>query len=358
MISTSGSDFYTALCAGKRITWLAAACIAATLVCIDVRPEKSSNEYNLLPVRRLILLFAVKGPLLQRASSTQSSIIHQPVNLFASVVPEIPAYFTGYYKFVEGWDQAEFSEDILSVLKEFSSNVPMTDIVRGCQGICTATIRAPALIATHCTSNTTHKNYTTPYTRMEMKSWENGIVPPSRVLFGSALNSAKGTVETLDFHIDRSGDEVASTCAGPFHSTHCYLRSAIADYKVLVTNNTVALQDAANPSLVSWANNTELTESTISRYNLRKTPNSNWIKTTLGGVVNAFNYEYQFSVGANPPKASERLHITTYSSTSWFLLQQTKNYEQYSDGSACSYAWKEPRLATMVSLIVQRVNRL
>lgn len=270
------------------------------------------------------------------------------------MVPEIPAYWTGSYRFGAVWPKAEFSGEILPVVMDFAANKSIVGAVRGCNGRCTATIRAPALIATHCNSTIVQKNYSAPYTAEEMRTLQDGNIPATRVLFDSVLTIIKGDVETLELRTYQSGDEVAETCAGPVKSTHCYLRSAIADYKVVVTNDSVALQDPGNPEWVAWANNTALTEERISKHQLRESEDSSWVKTTLSGVVGAFIAQYELAEGTKPPDAPGaapgHLRITGRQSSSWFLLQHITNYEKYNNGSACSYAWKDPRPAAMVSV--------
>jgi hypothetical protein len=236
-------------------------------------------------------------------------------------------------------------------MKEYSTQTPITSGIEGCSGRCVATVRAPALIPYHCVSNVTWKNFSAPYTQSEEAVFRKGSVPTTRKMFESSLTSKEGEMETLDFHTIFTGDEVAKTCAGRVNSTHCYLRSAIADYKVIVTDGTITLNDPANPTFISWANNTAITKETINQFSLREQNASAWIKTTLSGVVAAFSFEFAFSGFAYPPKPSRPGSLDLMvPSTTWFMYQETTNFEQYNNNKACAFAWKDPRRATMAGL--------
>jgi hypothetical protein len=265
------------------------------------------------------------------------------------MVPELLSYFSGPYD--APTNTADFSSDMHSVLNAYSSRKPITDAIQGCTGTCIATIRAPALIADHCTTNITWQNFSLPYSHEEMAVWRKDSAPNSRRLYETSLTSKYGEKETLDFHTVFNGDKVARTCAGPVTSTHCYLRSAIAEYGVVITNETVTLKDPANPAFVSWANNTAITKETIDKFGLRQRNGSSYISTTLGGLVSAFQYEYPFGGYAAPPKHPGVLDIIMDNNgASWFMLQQITNYDRYNNGTDCVLAWDDPRPAVMTGL--------
>ena len=263
-------------------------------------------------------------------------------------MPEIPSYFTGSYD--AGGSQAKFSNAMLSVMNEFSSGTPITSAIQGCVDNCIATIRAPALVSHNCNWNVTWKNFSAPYTKAENKVYySTGGFPTSRELFETKLTPIYGATETLDLHVLLTGDQVAKTCAGPVNSTHCYLRSAIAEYEVRVTNGAVTLIDPANPTFIAWANNTAITNATIDRYHLRENNGSAWINTTLSGIVNAFSFAFEFYGYADQPKAKSGT-FNIYNSETWFEYQHTTNYQQYNNHKACTYTWRDPRPAVMAGL--------
>jgi hypothetical protein len=290
---------------------------------------------------------------LQRAASTQTVLNNKQTSLNVSVVPEIPSYFSGTYNANELGSQ--FSNNILPVINDYSSHQPISGGIRGCNGSCTATIRAPALAVDYCESNTTWQNFSIPYTKAEMEVYNRGEFPTQRWLFATYLSSSYGTSETLDFQTYLTGNQVADTCAGTINSTHCYLRSAVAEYDVTVTNKTITLQNAAEPRFVAWANNTAITNETISKFDLQVPQSPGWIKTTLGAIVNAFFFEYSFTGFAYPPGHSRPgvLDISLQSQ-SLFMYQLITNYAQYNNQTACTYTWNDPRPATMVRLLTGR----
>jgi hypothetical protein len=118
-----------------------------------------------------------------------------------------------------------------------------------------------------------------------------------------------------------------------------------------VTNGTITLNDPANPRFISWANNTAITPETIDTFNLQLSGWPRWIKTTLAGIVHAFYYEFKLYGQASPPgsKHPDVLPINLRID-SLFRYQQVTNYEQYLNGTACSFAWKDVRPAAMAGL--------
>lgn len=255
--------------------------------------------------------------------------------MVVSIAPELPSYYSGVYN--AAIDLSDFSPDILTVLDEYSSKSPITSGITGCTDYCTARVRAPALLAQRCEGKITHHNFSDPDA-------------PDVYMFGTSLTSSYGTTETLDFMTTVAGDEVAETCAGLINTTHCYLQSAIAEYEVVISNGTITLVDPANPTWVAWANNTAITNKTIDAFNLREPPGSNWIRTTLGGIVNAFYFELAILVQVYPPSPATQWPLSIAMSDTWFVYSHIKNYAQYYNNEACLYAWKDPRTSVMARL--------
>ena len=159
---------------------------------------------------------------------------------------------------------------MLPVISSYSLHEPMTGGVLGCDGTCAAVIRAPALLPTHCDSSITWQNFSAPWSPEDLKEYDKcSTVSYDRSIFGTYLTSMKGSQETLNFLTRLTGDDVANTCAGHINTTQCYLRSAVADYDVTITNNVLTLDDPGNPRLVHWANNTAITNETIAQFGLR-----------------------------------------------------------------------------------------
>ncbi len=212
------------------------------------------------------------------------------------------------------------------------------------------TVRAPALIADHCESEVTQHNFSTPYSPSEMKIYREGSNANSRTMFEISLKSDIGATETLDFYTYVSGDDVAKTCAGPINASHCYLRSAIAEYEVVVKNGAITLVDPANPTFISWANNTAINNATINKFGLQGSSGSPWISTTLSGLVGAFTYIYEFTVYGDPPQPNQPSLELNVPNPPLFLYQLATNYEQFHNNEACALNWKDPRPLVMAGL--------
>ena len=268
---------------------------------------------------------------MQRASFTTLAKTNHPVNLSVSVVPEIPSYFTGTYD--AAYSQGDFSEPMLSVMNEYSTQTPITSGIQRCVASCTTKIRAPALV---------------PYRSAWDTKWHNFSASTLPPMFQTYLSSRFGETETLDLLVSLTGTEVAATCAGPINTTHYYLRSAIAEYDVLITNGTLTLTDPANPRFISWANNTAITNATIKQFELREHASSPWIKTTLGGIVSAFAYQFQVT-GWGVLTKSGIMNVKT-DTQSWFIYQHATNYEEFEKNKACALVFRDPRPGIMAGL--------
>jgi hypothetical protein len=256
--------------------------------------------------------------------------------LNVSIVPEIPSYFTGFY--TAAGTSGDFSPAMLPIAGDYVSNKPITSGVQGCEGSCTVRVRAPALLPRSCVSTVSQYNLSAP------------DAPGNLIVFDSSLTPIYGTTEMLDFKTELTGDGFAEMCAGPKNTTHCYLQSAIAEYDALIVNGTIKLENAAHPRLVSWANNTAITNETISKFHLRDGSGSDWTKTTLGGIVYAFELGFHVSATAILPPSNPRWPPQVQWNYVWFLYQHITNYEQADTGKACSYTWADPRSSVMAGL--------
>lgn len=276
-----------------------------------------------------------KGPLLQRASFTQSMMYNGAVVLNVSVVPEIPAYFTGLYS--AGAAYGDFSRAMLPIVDAFTLNEPITNGVQGCDdSVCRAKVRAPALVPRYCESSISEKNLSAP------DASENTVV------FAMWLTPNYGDTEILDLETRVGGDDFADACAGPLNKTNCYLQSAIAEYDIVITNGTLTLDNAAHPRFVAWANNTAITNHTINIFNLDA--GDSWIQTTLGGIIYAFQLGFENTVTLALPDSKPRWPPIVNWFSAWFLYRHITNYPQADKGSACTYAWRDPRSEIMSNL--------
>lgn len=168
-------------------------------------------------------------------------------------------------------------------------------------------------------------------------------------MFATEVASINGTVEKLKLSTKLSGDDVAKTCAGPVNQTDCILVSAIAAYDVIVTDRVITFAEPpSNPRIITRANNTAVTEETISKFDLQK--GSNWIKTTLSGIANVFNYQFSTRAGLAPPTNPGGPVNLDVNSMSWYLFQQIANFEAWNKFEDCAPAWNDPRDKVMAAM--------
>ena len=135
------------------------------------------------------------------------------------------------------------------------ADAPLSGILHGCNSTCSTKLRAPALASTACTSQMIPANYTTLF-GPKMLASSSGKAPPleQEAFFVSIL-----------LVIDEDGSESINLvtayaevkdCVGVLNMTACTLKSAVAEYDVTVNDGNVALENAADPRVLSLANNT------------------------------------------------------------------------------------------------------
>lgn len=199
----NGLNVWGALSSGKRFNALALSCLCATFVNID-------------------------GPLLQRASTVASRISTQPASLTVSIAPEIPSYFTGWTLF-DGFAQgANPGSDFMPVVRAFENSEAITSGISGCNGICNATVRAPALILDRCVTTSQSVNFSAPLSKKQLDiARKYNTSPGNRILFEIEFWSVNGTKEGLDIVLGLPDDAVIKKCTGNIEWHTCVYASAV-----------------------------------------------------------------------------------------------------------------------------------
>ena len=238
-----GFFVYKSVFAGRNFNILALACICATLVAVD-------------------------GPLLQRSSTVHSSVPERSVNLQVHQAEQIPSYTTGYT--VPDIDQIylSLSADLKSVINDYTAGRPLQSI-KGCPGTCSARIRGPALDVESCTSSLQYVNFSQPLTPQENATYNDGSgqAPYNRTIFSVGFGIETGLAEKMLLKTSIAISPGNSTCAAYVNTTTCRLVSAIANYPVIIQNDTFQLSSPQSyPDIVDRSNNTALTNHTIKEF--------------------------------------------------------------------------------------------
>lgn len=241
--SREGLFVYKAIVAGRNFNILALACICATFVAVD-------------------------GPLLQRASIVRSSVPDRTVTLTARLVPEIPSYRSGNSLLNSTTGYMTADPDLQAVIADWDfGRLPRA--VEGCPGSCSSKILGPALAVDSCSSSRQYLNFSKPLTPEQNATWNFGIgeAPRDKFIFLTSLGVNSGSRESLTLGTTIADSPGNDTCAAYVNKTICYLVSAVAEYPVLVENNTVRFTEPQPyPKIVALANNTALTNETIKEY--------------------------------------------------------------------------------------------
>lgn len=262
----------------------------------------------------LSTLVAADGPLLQRASRVVAATIpNTPVTLHAMLSPEIPNGFSGtsnpasllgtigngtYY------DQS-MSPEFANQIRDYSTSGQIASPVKGCPGICTATLQAPALALSSCQSSTVPYDY-----RRVFNASKPGITLANGQLNNSALSIPEDMVISNLFYEDQNYIGVSAflvtfelwhdagheyvvltvgraqsndTCATTYNSTTCNLRSAVAEYDVVIKSGNLSFATPANQArILSLANNTDN----------KLSPASRTVLSTLTGITEWLSLQY------------------------------------------------------------------
>ena len=164
---------------------------------------------------------------------------------------------------------------------------PMTDVVRGCPGLCTAKIRAPALSVSSCESLLIPTNYSQPVNVDSILGFNT---------FGP-LNSINFITNNV-LQVDKENEKIvvvtgyfksqgSDSCVGSLNLTTCVLESAIGEYNIQISEDTTTLLPG-RPTIVALANNTQV--------NNTYDPNLAANPSTLGAIVNWMSWTYGTTV--------------------------------------------------------------
>ncbi len=103
------------------------------------------------------------------------------------------------------------------------------------------------------------------------------MLPASRIVHVAYAWSVNGTRELVSLRTGRPDSEAVRTCAGHFVHEECLYSSAISEYEILITNDTISLpsgEAALYPRIVARANNTAVTRETIEEFDLQYSGNT------------------------------------------------------------------------------------
>ncbi|KAL9094281.1 MAG: hypothetical protein Q9165_003421 [Trypethelium subeluteriae] len=312
-----------ALTAGRYTNFIAVASLCATFVIVD-------------------------GPLLQRASSVISKTPAEPVSLHTLLSPEIPAYFTGFSIFVADHPTNDFTSEFYSIFSNYTAGSAITGAITGCPGVCTATVQAAALAMTTCSSQSTPINYTKPLVGNQSAVYEECRIAPANldaftITFITTLDGLGN--ERVDLTVGMTDTAVARTCVGEFTTKTCHLVSATAEYDVTISNGNIEIEQP--PRILNVANNTRITNQTISQFNLSY-EGQDWLQTTLGGLSIAGAIEFKTLAGLMPSMATgDTPSLTGYNAFSYKMIT---NENAWDDETDCAPAWKDPTAEILVAL--------
>ena len=199
-------------------------------------------------------LVVVDGPLLQRSSTISTGIpSSKPVDLKLTMVPQLPRGYSGGWinssvlGYTEGWSKS-FNTTMPSgnggtvsnkvvpgsngplalVSSAFFQNKPMLGMLSGCAGKCNATLLAPALAQTACSTRSLAVNYSTPGDFSDLA--EDGLVPSldrHGFIIASTVVENEGDQEFLTLVTAYSS---TSGCVGTLSITACDYISAVGEY--------------------------------------------------------------------------------------------------------------------------------
>ena len=150
------------------------------------------------------------------------------------------------------------------VITQYYNEAPIVGAIRGCPGTCRARLNAPALSAT-CVTHQVPVNYTQPTSQKEMSNIVAQISAPplDRKAFLVTSSLLEGVNEPVDLVTGWSSTE---NCVGVFNYRVCTLYSAIGQYDVSISGNKMTFDNAARPSIIALANNTQADHSSPLKY--------------------------------------------------------------------------------------------
>jgi hypothetical protein len=226
-----------------------------------------------------------QGPLLQRASTTELAPLQDSTaSLQVSLFPEIPRDAFGVWATSKQMGltlraNPPFNDTVPNGLGTSSNYIqiwggnPDFDIrlskaysfvkfpnntFRGCSGTCEATISAPALAPTICTTKTLPLSLDELPNINTSANWQRFAAPLEQehfmIALGLSVDKEKESVFLVTGYAE-GGYSDAGTCTGSFVYTSCTLESAIGQYNVTISDGEVHFQNLAEPRILAIANN-------------------------------------------------------------------------------------------------------
>ena len=246
----------------------------------------------------LSTLVAIDGPLLQKAATVRNAPYVDPVQLTVKLLPELPQFYTGgwlpgprtLYTFNETVPTANgniynnvsvisrLDSDTLWNKPWFNDHIP-SEIINGCQGMCTAKVRAPALAQTECTTREIPVNYTAPVNLKNILGPTGVAAPLTQNSFFISPSMILDDHEKINLVTAFAKIE---SCVGVLYMTMCTLESAIGEYDVTIDNSVITLQETR---IIAVANNTKVDHTwnnITSSY-----------PSTLGGIVTSAQNRFE-----------------------------------------------------------------
>ncbi len=163
------------------------------------------------------------------------------------------------------------------------NDAPLAGVVSGCPQSCKVKLRAPALFSTECSSQLVPSS---PMHKFNLSAVDKGIQGPpldvdAFIITATLLLLPSG--EAVDLITGYSTFD--KDCKGVLNLTSCTLRSAIGEYEVEVYKENMLMDTLSSPTLVAFANNTEV-EYTVTPYDGGK-------PSTLAGPISIVGEKYQ-----------------------------------------------------------------
>ncbi|KAK3075557.1 hypothetical protein LTR53_000995 [Teratosphaeriaceae sp. CCFEE 6253] len=213
----------------------------------------------------LVALMIIDGPLLQRSTTVGAATTTKDVTLDLRLTPELPTGFSGFatYRVLTTSGSAN------RVTEDWRSRAPINLDMPPCDGACAATVHAPGLIMTNCTSQSW------PLTEADMYNpnatwgnWRGQMIDKA----GSVLHANPFLFIDMTYYppqYPRRSEvvvlEVGALNVGPsadgftgaYVDTKCYYVPGILAYNLQIKGTEVTIAKAANQSRpVAVANNT------------------------------------------------------------------------------------------------------
>jgi hypothetical protein len=126
-------------------------------------------------------------------------------------------------------DVSDFLAPFYPVVHAFALGQPITGVIDGCKGKCSATIRAPALAQRSCVSSYEEVNYTAPLRPHQEDVFELTYAAPiSRTVIAVDFISGRNSTNGQEYFLVRTmlpDEDITNTCKGKLRTTDCFYGS-------------------------------------------------------------------------------------------------------------------------------------